>query len=346
MGTKPFIAVCGLVVALLAAAGGMYAYDSSRDDLIAEGMRVGGVDVGGMRADAASARLREALLTPLRQPVTLAYGTQRFTLTSEQARVGVDIDRSVAAAIARSRRGNLLTRTARAIAGGEIHAELPVDVTYDRDMIDRLVLRVRQAIERPAVDATVDFHGGNVTPRPSKTGVRVQRARLRREIVTELTAFDAERSVRVRTSTVRPKVSTDDLADRYPAVVIVDRKSFRLTLYKDLRPRKTYRIAIGQVGLETPAGLYHVQNKAINPAWHVPDSDWAGKLKGKVIPPDDPRNPIEARWMGIYDGAGIHGTTAINSLGTAASHGCIRMAIPDVIELFDEVPVQAPVYIR
>ena len=49
--------------------------------------------------------------------------------------------------------------------------------------------------------------------------------------------------------------------------------------------------------------------------------------------------------MGIYDGAGIHGTDAIGSLGTAASHGCIRMAIPDVVDLYDEVPVAAPVYI-
>jgi lipoprotein-anchoring transpeptidase ErfK/SrfK len=77
----------------------------------------------------------------------------------------------------------------------------------------------------------------------------------------------------------------------------------------------------------------------------VPDSDWAGDLAGEVIPPDDPRNPIEARWMAIYNGAGIHGTTAINSLGTAASHGCVRMAIPDVIELYDQVPVASPVYI-
>ena len=51
------------------------------------------------------------------------------------------------------------------------------------------------------------------------------------------------------------------------------------------------------------------------------------------------------RWLGIYDGAGIHGTDATYSLGTAASHGCIRMAIPDVIDLYDEVPVSTPVYI-
>jgi lipoprotein-anchoring transpeptidase ErfK/SrfK len=49
--------------------------------------------------------------------------------------------------------------------------------------------------------------------------------------------------------------------------------------------------------------------------------------------------------MGIYNGAGIHGTDATYSLGTAASHGCIRMSIPDVEELYDQVDVGTPVYI-
>ena len=49
--------------------------------------------------------------------------------------------------------------------------------------------------------------------------------------------------------------------------------------------------------------------------------------------------------MGIYDGAGIHGTTARGSIGSAASHGCIRMLIEDVEELYDTVDVGTPVYI-
>jgi lipoprotein-anchoring transpeptidase ErfK/SrfK len=145
--------------------------------------------------------------------------------------------------------------------------------------------------------------------------------------------------------TVKPTVTTRDLGKRYPWIITVNRNAFRLTVFKRLHVRKSYRIAVGQVGLETPAGLYHVQNKAINPAWHVPDSPWAGDLAGKTIPSGDPENPIKARWLGIFDGAGIHGTDELSSLGSAASHGCIRMAIPDVEEVYDEVPVGAPVYI-
>ena len=126
---------------------------------------------------------------------------------------------------------------------------------------------------------------------------------------------------------------------------MVDRGAFQLRLYKDLKLKKSYRIAVGQVGLETPAGLYAIQNKAVNAAWTVPNSAWAGDMAGQVIPGGTPENPLKARWMGIFAGAGIHGTDQVGSLGSAASHGCVRMAIPDVIELYDQVEVKTPIYI-
>ena len=61
--------------------------------------------------------------------------------------------------------------------------------------------------------------------------------------------------------------------------------------------------------------------------------------------PPGPDNPLKARWMGIYNGAGFHGTSDDGSLGSAASHGCVRMAVPDVIDLYDRVDVGTPVYI-
>ena len=128
-------------------------------------------------------------------------------------------------------------------------------------------------------------------------------------------------------------------------LITVDRSSFTLRYFRNLKLVKTYTIAIGAVGFDTPTGMYHVQNKAIDPAWSVPNKPWAGKLAGQVIPGGTAQNPLKARWMGIYDGAGIHGTDQTGSLGSAASHGCIRMAVPDVIELYERVPVQTPVYI-
>ena len=76
----------------------------------------------------------------------------------------------------------------------------------------------------------------------------------------------------------------------------------------------------------------------------MPNSSWAGSLAGTVVPPG-PDNPIKARWLGIFAGAGIHGTDETWSLGHAVSHGCVRMAIPDVEALYPQVSVGTPIYI-
>ena len=345
MRSKSFIAVSALLFVLLLAGGAVYAYDSSRDDRIAEGVKVNGIDVGGLTTAQARERLSRQLLNPLAQPVRVRYRGERYELTAQQAGVGVNIDRSVGQALERSREGGMITRTVRGLFGGAVEADVPVDISYDRGAVRRLTRKIEGDLERDPVDADVELGPSGVSTKESRTGLQVRAARLRREIAERLVTTDGPRTVKVHARTVQPEVTSDELAERYPAILIVNRSSFRLTLYKHLKPAKTYRIAVGAAGRETPAGRYTIQNKDTNPAWYVPDSDWAGDLAGKVIPPGDPQNPIKARWMGIYDGAGIHGTDAVESLGTAASKGCIRMAVPDVKELFDQVPVQAPVYI-
>ena len=207
--------------------------------------------------------------------------------------------------------------------------------------------RVGKAVDEPAVDASVDLESGDVTPQASEDGRRLLARKLKRQVRKRLLDVGDSKTVRAEIEVVKPKVTTAELAEKYPAILIVDRSGFQLTLYKDLKPAKTYGIAVGQVGLETPAGLYHIQNKAdrTRPG-AIPNSDWvAATDRGKVVPGGVPENPLKARWLGIYAGAGIHGTDATSSIGTAASHGCIRMLIPDVIELYDQVPVGAPIYI-
>jgi lipoprotein-anchoring transpeptidase ErfK/SrfK len=335
-----------LVVALLAGAGGVYAYDQGKDGEIAEGIKVNGVDVGGLSASQARTKLRAALLDPLNRPVRARFEGKTYKLTPQQAEIAVDIDGSVRRALIRSREGDILSRTWREVRGRPILTDLDAKVSYSKASIRRLVKRVQSDLAIEPVDASVDLEGGSVDPKPSKDGRVVRAARLRRDLERALLDSGGRQSVRVRTSVVEPEVSTAELAKKYPAVLIVNRGSFQLTLYKNLKPAKTYGVAIGKIGLETPAGLYHIQNKAVNPAWTMPHSDWVPKKdQGKIVPGGTPENPLKARWLGIFAGAGIHGTDAESSIGTAASHGCVRMRIPDVIELYDQVPVGAPIYI-
>jgi lipoprotein-anchoring transpeptidase ErfK/SrfK len=342
--SRTFIAVALLCTLLIAGAVGLYLYDSSRDDLIAKGVTVGGVEVGGMRAEAARAKLRRELLDPLDRTLTVAVGERRYHLSAREAHIRADIGGMVDSALGASRDGWIGSRAWRDLTGGRENADLPADVSYSDVAVRRLVDRVRVSVTRPAVDALVSFNKRGPKIRPGQDGIALDSAALRKRVEATILRPGAD-TVTATASVVHPAVTTQSLAKRYPYVIIVNRKDFRLKLFHDLHLQKTYKIAVGRVGLETPAGLYHIQNKAENPAWHVPKSPWAGKLAGKVIPAGDPDNPIKARWMGIFDGAGIHGTDALSSLGTAASHGCVRMAIPDVIELYDEVPVGAPVYI-
>ena len=338
-----FILVAVLLLVLIGGAVAAFAYDSSRDDLIAKGVTIAGVDVGGMTTAEAHRAVERQLKEPLEQPIRVRRGQTRFTLSAEDAGVKADVRGMVDEAHAASRDGSIFSRVARDITGGEEDAQVPARVTYSTTAVRDLVKRIRAKLNRPARDATVDFP--SLEKVKEQKGRRVKAAVLEQRIAQALTVPGANRTVRAPVRILKPKVTRADLATKYPVLLIADRYNFKLRLYKDLSLQKEYTVAVGAVGFDTPAGLYHIQNKAVDPAWSVPNSDWAGDLAGTVVPGGTPENPLKERWLGIYDGAGIHGTDQTYSLGTAASHGCIRMAIPDVIELYDQVPVGAPIYI-
>ena len=339
--------VLAAFVAFLGIGGvaGAYFYDDSKKTQIAEGVKVNGVPIGGMTRAEAEKKLSQTLLAPLDRPVKVTYKRRTFTLSQKAASIGIDIRGSVDKALKRSQEGTMFSRSWRNLRNQSLNQELAAEVSYNKPSIDKLVKRVRKSLERKPVEAKVDLSKGFIDEHGSKTGLRVKYNTLAKEVEQTLLTPGKTDDVEIKTTVVQPKVSTAQLAKKYPAVLIVDRNSFRLTLYKNLKKAKTYGIAVGQAGLETPAGLYTIQNKAVNPAWHVPNSAWAGDLAGKVISGDDPSNPIKARWLGIYDGVGVHGTSDDGSIGSAASHGCIRMHVPDVEELYDQVPVGAPIYI-
>ena len=345
MRQRSFIALAVLLAFLILGSVGVYAYDSTRDDQIAKGVSAGGVDLSGMNPAAARTALDEQLGAPLRRPVVVTYSGKRYKLSAESAGVRVDTAAMVGDALAKSREGNLLARTTRSLTGSSVTARIPIAVSYSRQALRGLVARVKRDIDRPARDAELSFSGEGIARVEGQDGRLLRSARLRRELEAEIAEPTADRRVAAKVTRTRPNVTARQLGAKYPTVITVSRGAKRLRLYKDLKLVKTYTIAVGKAGSETPAGAYTIQNKAVNPAWNVPNSDWAGKLAGKVIPPGAPNNPLKARWMGIYNGAGIHGTAESASLGSAASQGCIRMAVPDVIELYEKVGVGSRVYI-
>ncbi len=116
--------------------------------------------------------------------------------------------------------------------------------------------------------------------------------------------------------------------------------SRHVTLYRGKTALKSYPIAIGRQGWETPLGIWKVMQKFRDPSWKSP-------FNGVIIPGGDPSNPLGHYWIGFWtDGKnwiGFHGTPNTDSVGKPASHGCIRMYNKDVQELFDRVSIGTPV---
>ncbi|MEA2219272.1 MAG: L,D-transpeptidase ErfK/SrfK [Solirubrobacteraceae bacterium] len=347
MRRSPIIFISGGLVVLLVAAGTVYAYDSSRSDKIARGIRVGQIDVGGLSPAAARAKLRARMLERLQAPLVVVAGETEFPLSAREAHIKADVDAMVGAAIERGRKGSIITRTWRGLTGGQVDATVTPKVEYSQAAVRRLVDKVRVKMTRKPVEADISVAGDQVEVHKSRVGLSVDAPALRPQVERALVSdIGADRVLRVALKRIQPKVTTKRLARRYPVVLTVDRSHFRVSLFKRLKKVVTYPIAVGQAGLETPAGRYAITNKAINPAWSVPNSPWAGSLAGTVIPGGAPNNPLKARWLGVYDGVGIHGTDARYSIGSNASHGCIRMLVEDVIKLYDQVPIGTPIFIN
>jgi lipoprotein-anchoring transpeptidase ErfK/SrfK len=341
----PIIAAIGVAV-LLVLALAMYLYDHSRRDVIANGVKIDGVSVGGLRAGAARVKLQRELVVALDRPVTVRSRSQRWVLGPREAGVKVDVPNMVARAVNASREGSILTRTFRGLFGGGISRQIPLVVSYSHNSTRALAAKVRAAVSRPPVDASVAPSASGLKLVPGQDGRTVSYTKLGAAIDAALVGRTPNRTVIVPTHEIKPAVTTSQLTARNPAYIVIDRASFRLRFYDHLKLTRTYEIAVGMEGLETPAGLHKIEWEQVNPPWYVPKKAWAGALAGTVVPPG-PGDPLKARFMSFEGGAGIHGIdpSEYETIGHNASHGCVRMRIPDVIDLYGKSPVGTPVYI-
>ncbi|HSS32430.1 MAG TPA: L,D-transpeptidase/peptidoglycan binding protein [Solirubrobacterales bacterium] len=333
-----------VVVLVVAFVGGAYAYDSAEKGKIANGITVAGVDVGGMDAAEAEAAVRKKLLAPLRHSLKVSFDGESWTLDGSKLKVRADISGAVEEAVDQSQGAGIPSRLVRYVTGGEVDDQIPAAVEYSQPAINRFVRHVAAEVNREPKSATVEPSSDGLEVVHAEDGRKLRDVRLTEDLREAVVNAGAPRTIVASVHSTQPQITTKDVASEYPSYLTLDRGTFTLRLWKELKLAKSYTVAVGMEGLETPEGLYEIQEKEENPTWHVPDSDWAGSLAGTTVPPG-PSNPIKARWMGIYEGAGIHGTEETESLGTAGSHGCIRMAISDVEELYDQVEVGTPIFI-
>lgn len=344
MGTKTSIAALIAALLLVLVVGGAYAYDSSQKDQIAEGVTIGGVDVGGLNEEEATALVRRKLLAPLQGSLRVTFRDRSWELQGEKLKIRANVDAAVEEAIEDSQDGGLPGRLVRYVSGGEVDESIRPGITYFEPAINRFVRRVAEDINREPQNADVEPSGASLNVVAGKDGLKVRDNLLEKELKAAVLNASAPDTIVAKAHSIAPEITKEEVASQYPSYLTLDRSTFTLRLWKNLKLAKTYTVAVGAEGFATPEGLYQIESMEENPVWNVPESDWAGSLAGQTIPPG-PENPIKARWMGIFEGAGIHGTEETSSLGSAASHGCVRMAIPDVEELYDEVEVGTPIFL-
>src|SRR4051812_18690857 len=160
MRQRSFIVLAIALVVLVVGAVGVYAYDKSRDNVIAKGVKAGGVDLSGMKPREARETLRRELAEPLQRAVIVKYAGKRYRLSPRRAKVRVNTNEMVDEALSKSHEGSIVTRTTRAITGGSIHVNIPVSVRYSKRAVAHFARRVEKGVDLEARDATIDFVGG------------------------------------------------------------------------------------------------------------------------------------------------------------------------------------------
>lgn len=310
---------------------------------IAPGVRAGGVDLSNMTIEEARVALETALTTPLKAPVVVKVAGRTATLRMGTIRFRFDALRTAKRAYYA---GENTPPSPDSAGGAGVKLDVPLAVGFRKSKIRDFAGALDRAVYLAPRDATLTITLRKMIRRKSRPGRDLEALALRAAIEATVADPALPRELKPGRKEVPARVNALELAKLYPTVLTIDRSNFKLRVFKNLQLSKTYGVAVGAAGYDTPTGRYRITNKAVNPTWTAPNKPWAGLLAGTSVPGGSPANPLKARWLGIADGVGIHGTGAPGSIGSRASHGCIRMRVPDVIDLYPRVPVGSPVLIK
>jgi lipoprotein-anchoring transpeptidase ErfK/SrfK len=292
--------------------------DAAPPALIAQGVTIAGVPVGGMSNEQAQAAVRPVFARAKR----ISYGGVSWRLRPARFGASVAIADGIQRAFAAS------TDTA-----------VQLTPNVDPTGVRRFVKALDKRISYPATDTQFVGLAGFVPQfTEEKPGLRVLRQLTAQRMARVLRSNDLTRT-RVAVESVQPTLTRDN----FGPVIVIRRGSNELRYYDGQNLVRSFGVATGQSVYPTPTGTFSIVDMQLNPWWRPPDSAWAQGLK--PIPPG-PGNPLGTRWMGISaPGVGIHGTPDDASIGYSASHGCIRMHIPDAEWLFQHVHIGTPVVI-
>jgi lipoprotein-anchoring transpeptidase ErfK/SrfK len=339
-GWQRIAVVVGLAVVLLAimsvAATARVNASSGR---ILAGVTVAGVDVGGMTRDEAVAVVKATTEPKLRRGVFVVGGGKRWPVTPAGLGHDAGVEEAVGKAVAGPELSSFKDFWHR-LTNKPVALSVDVALAEDNVKVTRFVRALAPKLAVAPTNAAIKLVDGRVVKQKAKDGRELDVEASARALAKGLRGN--ARKVKLVTRSVDPKITNDKLGK----TIAVNLSTNRLTFYDGLKVRKVYPVATGQPSFPTPQGTWEVVYKRVNPTWTNPAPDGWGADMPKSIPPG-PGNPLGTRAMSLNaSGILIHGTYASYSIGSYASHGCIRMLLSDVEALYPRVPEGTPVLIH
>jgi lipoprotein-anchoring transpeptidase ErfK/SrfK len=329
-----------LAVVTAGTAFAAYQYDASTSDRILPGVSVGGVDVGGMKRDEAVRTLRELAEPTLYSELVVEAAGHSWNVTPASLGMTANVEGGVARALAVADDLSLTARVYHRLR--DVPVDVSLDLAFDehRREVKAFVQQAFDEVALPAVDARFALVDGELVTSRSHSGRELAIGVATDQILEAL--GQRTDAVEVPVRTVEPSVTTAALGQS----IVVDLSENQLYLYDGLKVVADYPVATAAAGYTTPVGTWEVVDKRENPTWYNPaEETWGADLPPVIAP--GPGNPLGTRAIYLNaPGIRIHGTYSSSSIGTYASHGCIRMYISDSEELFDLVDTGTRVIIK
>ena len=336
----PLIVVAVLAVAGSGTAYAAYRYDRSAASRIMPGVTIGGVDVGGMTRDEAVRAVWLKAGVRLSAGLEVRAAGESWYVTPSRLGMHADVEGAVGRAFAIADSMSMLSRVYHRLADKPVGSEIPLGYAEDQVAVTAFVQQAYEAVDESPIDAAIRLVKNQLVVRHAKPGQAIEADLAAKRILGALKRQAV--TVDIPVEPVEPSVTAASLG----RTIVVDLSDNTLTLYGGLKIEKEFPVATAMPGYTTPVGTWKVVNKVENPTWYNPAPTTWGAGEPLVIPPG-PGNPLGTR--ALYLSAPdirIHGTYASSSIGTHASHGCIRMYISDSEELYPLVPIGTKVIIK
>ena len=340
-GKKLMIAVAILAgVVGLGVAGVAYAtfdYSKSYEGKFLPGASVGGVEIAGMTPQEALSAVKRQIRPQLNRSITITFKDKTWTTTPRELGAHGDARRAVREALTASEDASFMDKVGMRFLDDSLNFSSEVGITYPAKGARELVSDLAKKLNAEAQDAAIDYSSGWVEITEERTGIAVNARKSVKNLRRALRGRSD--SAKIEFKTTKPEVTSDS----FDQVILVRHNERKVYLYEGGEIARSWTVAVGQPGYPTPTGVYSVTELRYMPTWINPAPDtWGADMPAEIAPgPDNPLGLRAINWSA--PAIRFHGTENIDSLGTAASHGCVRMSNSDVIEFYDLIEVGTPI---